>query len=86
MMQMIEADKFWHQKTFDSVLTDLQRKLNKGIHEQEDISMYLLKTLKSLIGCPLVCGDQYALVHSLSHRIASLHVSFTAYEYFYKTI
>ena len=25
IMQMIEVDNFWHQKTFEAVLTDLQR-------------------------------------------------------------
>ena len=40
IIQMIEADNYWHQKTFESVLTNLQRMWNKGIHEQEDISMY----------------------------------------------
>ena len=25
-MQMIETDNFWHQKTFEVVLTDLQRR------------------------------------------------------------
>ena len=40
IIQMIEADNYWHQKTFESVLTDLQRIWNEGIHEQEDISMY----------------------------------------------
>ena len=39
-MQMIEADNFWHQKTFDAVLTNLQRRWDKRIHEQEDIPMY----------------------------------------------
>ena len=40
IIQMIEADNFWHQKTFESVLTNLQRMWNKGIHKQEDLSMY----------------------------------------------
>ena len=39
IIQMIEADNYWHQKTFKSVLTDLRRMWNKGIHEQEDASM-----------------------------------------------
>ena len=29
IMQMIKADNFWHQKTFDRVLTDLQRRWDK---------------------------------------------------------
>ena len=40
IIQMIEADNFWHQKTFESVLTDLRRMWNEGIHKQEDVSMY----------------------------------------------
>ena len=40
IIQMIEADNFWHQKTFESVLTDLQKMWNEGIHKQEDVSMY----------------------------------------------
>ena len=43
---MIEADNFWHQKTFESILTDLQRMWNEGIHEQEDISMYCTENSK----------------------------------------
>ena len=40
IIQMIEMDNFWHQKTFKSVLTDLWKMWNEGIHEQEDASMY----------------------------------------------
>ena len=40
IMQMIEADNLWHQKTFEVVLTNLQRRWNEGIHEQKDISIY----------------------------------------------
>ena len=29
IMQMIEVDNFWHQKTFDAVLTDLWRRWDK---------------------------------------------------------
>ena len=38
-MQMNEAANFWYQKTFVSVLTDLWRMWNEGIHEQDDIPM-----------------------------------------------
>ena len=31
---------FWHQKTFKSVLTDLQKMWKEGIHELENTSMY----------------------------------------------
>ena len=40
IMQMIETDNPWHQKTFQAVLTDLWRRWNEGIHKQKDISMY----------------------------------------------
>ena len=40
IIQMIEVDKFWHQKTFESVLTDLWKMWNEGIHEQDDDAMY----------------------------------------------
>ena len=39
IMQMIEADNFWHLKTFEAVLTDVRRKWDKQIHEQKDMSM-----------------------------------------------
>ena len=39
-MQMIEADNFWHQKTFKVVLTDLWRRWDELIHEQKDKSMH----------------------------------------------
>ena len=47
IMEMIEADKFWHQKIFEAVLTDLQRRRNEGIHEQKDVSMYSTEKAKS---------------------------------------
>ena len=40
IIQMIEMDNFWCQKTFKSILPDLQKMWNAGIHEQEDASMY----------------------------------------------
>ena len=40
IIQMIEADNYWHQKTYESVLTDLWRMWNEQIHKQEDVSMY----------------------------------------------
>ena len=46
-MQMIEANNFWQQKTFDAVLTNLQRRWDKQIHEQEDISMYCTENKES---------------------------------------
>ena len=46
IIQMFEVDNYWHQKTFKSVLTDLQRMWNEGNHEQEDVSMYCTKNSK----------------------------------------
>ena len=40
IIQMIEMDIFWHQKTFESVLTDLRKMWKEGIHKQEDTSLY----------------------------------------------
>ena len=40
IIQMIETDVFWHQKTFESVLTDLWKMWKEGIHELENASMY----------------------------------------------
>ena len=40
IIQMIETDIFWHQKTFESVLTDLWKMWKEGIHELENASMY----------------------------------------------
>ena len=37
---MIEMDVFWHQKTFETFLTDLQKMWMEGIHELENASMY----------------------------------------------
>ena len=35
-IHMIEVDNFWHQKTFEVVLANLQRSHDKEIHEQEN--------------------------------------------------
>ena len=43
IIQMIEVDNLWHQKSFKSVLTDLRKMWNEGIHKQEDTSMYCTK-------------------------------------------
>ena len=40
IIQMIETNIFWPQKTFESVLTDLWKMWKEGIHELEDTSMY----------------------------------------------
>ena len=52
IMQMVEVDIFWHQKTFEAVLTNFQRRWNEGIHKQESTNrkMYpctVQKTAKS---------------------------------------
>ena len=46
IMQMIEVDNFWHQKTFEVVLMDLQRRWDGGIHEQKDMSMHCTENSK----------------------------------------
>ena len=38
IINMIETDSFWHHKTFESVLSDLQNMWTKGIHELENAS------------------------------------------------
>ena len=40
IMPMIDADNFWHQKTFNVVLTALWRRWDEQIHEQKDVSMH----------------------------------------------
>ena len=40
IMQMIEVDKCWHQKTFEVVLTDLRRRWDEGIRKEKDMSMH----------------------------------------------
>ena len=47
IMQMIEVDNFWHLKTFEAVLTNLQRRWDEGIHEQKDVSTLCTKKVKS---------------------------------------
>ena len=40
IIKMIETDIFWHHKTFESVLSNLQNMWMEGIHELENTSMY----------------------------------------------
>ena len=40
IIQMIEMDIVWHQKTSELVLTDLWKTWKEGIHELENTSMY----------------------------------------------
>ena len=35
IIHMIEVDNFWHHKTFETVLANIQRSQDKEIHEQE---------------------------------------------------
>ena len=37
---MIEVENFWHLKTFEAVLTNLQRRQDKEIHKQKDGSLH----------------------------------------------
>ena len=46
IMQMIEVDNFWHQKTFDAVLTDLQSRLDEQIHDQKDMSTHCTENIE----------------------------------------
>ena len=39
-IQRIEVDNFWHLKTFEGVLTELQRSWHKVIHNQKDVSTH----------------------------------------------
>ena len=40
IINMIESDKFWHRKTFESVMSDLQNMWTEGIRELENSHMY----------------------------------------------
>ena len=42
-IQMIEVDNFWHPKTFEVVLTELQRRWDDVIHKQKDMSMHCIE-------------------------------------------
>ena len=46
-IQMIEVDKFWHLKTFEAVLTDLQRRQDEEIHEHKDESLHCTENDKT---------------------------------------
>ena len=43
IMQMIEADNFWHLKTFEVVLTNLLRRWDERIHKQKDMSTHCME-------------------------------------------
>ena len=38
-IQMIEVDNFWHLKTFEAVLADLQRRWDEETHKHKDESL-----------------------------------------------
>ena len=40
IIRMIETDIFWHNKTFESVLSNLRKMWMEGIHQLENASMY----------------------------------------------
>ena len=40
IIQMIETDVFWHDKMFESVLSNLRKMWMEGIHKLENASMY----------------------------------------------
>ena len=40
IINMIESDNFWHRKTFESVMSDLQNMWTEGIQELENSRMY----------------------------------------------
>ena len=47
IIQMIEVDNFWHLKTFEVVLTDLQRRWDEVIHEQKDMFTHCTENSKA---------------------------------------
>ena len=42
IINMIESDNFWHHKTFESVMSDLQNIWTEGIRELENTHMYCM--------------------------------------------
>ena len=47
IINMIETDSFWHHKTFESVLSNLQNLWTEGNHEFENASMYCTNNAKN---------------------------------------
>ena len=43
IINIIESDKFWHRKTFESVMSDLRNMWTEGIQELENSRMYCTK-------------------------------------------
>ena len=44
---MIEVDNFWHHKTFEAFLADLQRSHDKEIHKQEKEALHCTENDKT---------------------------------------
>ena len=47
IIHMIEVAKFWHQKTFEAVSTNLQRHCDKEIHKQENETIHCTENEKT---------------------------------------
>ena len=47
IINMIEADNFWHRKTFESVMSDLRNMLTEGIQELENSHMHCMNNDKN---------------------------------------
>ena len=47
IIHMIEVDNFWHQKTFEVILANLQRNCDKEIHGQENESLHCTENEKT---------------------------------------
>ena len=47
IMKMIEVDTFWHLKTFEAVLNNLQRRWDEEIEKQKDMSMHCTENSKT---------------------------------------
>ena len=43
---MVGVDNLWHLKTFEAVLTNLQRRWDEVIHEQNDVSTHCTEICK----------------------------------------
>ena len=54
IMQMIEVDNFWHLKTFEAALTDLQRRWDKRIHEQKNMSTHCTEINDEMDGTEVI--------------------------------
>ena len=48
IIHLIEGDNFWHQKTFEPALVDLQRNCEDEIHEQENETLHCTENDKAI--------------------------------------